>query len=236
MSKKGLHVAFIMDGNGRWAQKQGKPRFYGHQKGAQTLKQIIRAAPELPIHHMTFYAFSCENNQRHSQEVEGIIGLFEDYLREEIDALHDQNVCLRFIGERTDPLPEALCSLMQWAEDRTRNNDGLGVQIAFNYSGRREIVHAFKQMAYKIQDGQLQPNELDEKCVQDHLWTSPWPEPDMLVRTGGEYRLSNFLLWQLSYTEFFFLPTYWPDLSVEQVRELIACYQGRHRRFGKVLT
>lgn len=234
MPKTGLHVAFIMDGNGRWAEERGKNRLYGHQKGAQALKKIVQEAPNLGIAYVTVYAFSSENSQRPLEEVNGLMMLFKEYLSREIKELHAHGVCVRFIGKKTCPLPSGLCALMAEAEELTKENAKLKIQIALNYSGREEILHASQKIAQKVHEGTMHPQEINEESFQKHLWTYPYPEPDLLIRTSGECRLSNFLLWQLHYTEFFFVPYHWPDLSIANLKEILEKYTQRHRRFGKL--
>jgi undecaprenyl diphosphate synthase len=227
----GLHVAMILDGNGRWAQSQGQRRLYGHHKGAKALKNVVLACPDLGVRYLTVYAFSSENWKRPKEEVSGLMSLMEQYLEEEIQALADQGVCLKVIGNRQRLAP-SLQKLILKAEALTEGNGRLGLQVALSYGGREDIVKATQKLAMCVQNQTMRPEDITETHITQVLWTYPWPDPDLLIRLGGEQRLSNFLLWQLSYSEFVFLPRYFPDFTVQDFREALMAYSQRQRKFG----
>ena len=206
------HIAIIMDGNGRWAAKRGLPRSFGHKKGAETVKEITRAAGEAGIRFLTLYAFSTENWQRSPEEVSTLMGLLRQYLKTDLQELRKNNVRIRFIGER-DMLDADIVAAMEKLEAETAVNDGLTLCIALSYGSRQEIVNAAKKAAALVQKGDMSVEDIDVKLFSDMLYTKDIPDPDLLIRTSGEQRLSNYLLWQLAYTEFYFTPTFWPEIG-----------------------
>ena len=227
------HIAIIMDGNGRWAAKRGLPRSFGHKKGAETVKEITRAAGEAGIRFLTLYAFSTENWQRSPEEVSTLMGLLRQYLKTDLQELRKNNVRIRFIGER-DMLDADIVAAMEKLEAETTVNDGLTLCIALSYGSRQEIVNAAKKAAALVQKGDMSVEDIDVKLFSDMLYTKDIPDPDLLIRTSGEQRLSNYLLWQLAYTEFYFTPTFWPDFNKNELTDIINDFKTRERRYGKV--
>ena len=227
------HIAIIMDGNGRWAAKRGLPRSFGHKKGAETVKEITRAAGEAGIRFLTLYAFSTENWQRSPEEVSTLMGLLRQYLKSDLQELRKNNVRIRFIGER-DMLDADIVAAMEKLEAETAVNDGLTLCIALSYGSRQEIVNAAKKAAALVQKGDMSVEDIDVKLFSDMLYTKDIPDPDLLIRTSGEQRLSNYLLWQLAYTEFYFTPTFWPDFNRNELTDIINDFKTRERRYGKV--
>lgn len=225
------HVAIIMDGNGRWAQKRGLPRIAGHRQGFEVAKKIIREAGQLGIKVVTLYAFSTENWKRPEEEVKALMMLLEEALDHAVEELHEHRVCLRVIGRREE-LPARIQEKIKRAEDLTRNNPGLILVLAINYGGRAEIIDATRKLVSLAAAGGLQPEDVDEPLFTSSLYTAGLPDPDLLIRPSGEMRLSNFLLWQVAYTEFYSTPVLWPDFTVEEFHRALASYQQRHRRFG----
>lgn len=225
------HVAVIMDGNGRWAALRGQPRSAGHRQGVEALRRTVRAASELGIGVLTLYSFSTENWTRPAAEVRFLLELLRRFIRTDVAELHRANVCIMVIGDR-DGLEPSLRKLFEEAEALTRNNTALKLVIAFNYGGRQEITRAVRALARKVADGQLAPSDITPELIDSHLDTGGLPEPDLLIRTGGEQRLSNYLLWQCAYTEFVFMPDYWPDFDADRLRQAVAAYRMRDRRFG----
>ena len=225
------HVAVIMDGNGRWAQKRGLPRTFGHKAGAEVLRSILTEASELGIRYLTAYAFSTENWRRPHEEVDFLMDLFSTYLDNEVDALIKQQVKLRFIGNQ-DRLSPALRGRIAEAEARTAQGNGITLNLAVDYGGRAEIVHATRQLAQKVRNGEMSVQEIDEPAFADHLFTQGQPDPDLLIRPGGDMRISNFLLWQLAYAEFWLTDVLWPDFTPMTFRQAIHDFQKRDRRFG----
>ena len=225
------HVAIIMDGNGRWAQKRGLPRTFGHKAGAEVLRSILTEASELGIKYLTAYAFSTENWRRPHEEVDFLMDLFSTYLDNEVDALIKQQVKLRFIGSQ-DRLSPALRDRIADAEARTAQGAGITLNLAVDYGGRAEIVHAARQLAQKVWNGDMSVQEIDEPAFADHLFTQGQPDPDLLIRPGGDMRISNFLLWQLAYAEFWITDVLWPDFTPTIFRQAIHDFQKRDRRFG----
>lgn len=226
------HVAVIMDGNGRWAAKRGQERTVGHEQGVQAVKESIKAAASMGIKYLTLYTFSTENWKRPQEEVNFLMGLFILSLKEEIDELEKQNVKLKFIGDLL-ALPEEVQENAKTYEDRLAKNNGITVIIALSYSARWEIIEATKKIASKVESGELSSNEIQSDLFEQHLTTSEFPDPELLIRTSGEIRLSNFLLWQLAYAELYFTEKLWPDFREADFIEAIATYQKRERRFGK---
>lgn len=228
------HVAVIMDGNGRWAVRRGLPRTAGHRAGVETLKEIVQACPDLGIEILTAYAFSTENWKRDKSEVDFLMGLLVEYCRSEVDNLNKNGVRIQAIG-RIDELPALQREEIQRAMELTRSNNRLILNLAVNYGAHAELVDAMRAIAQKVQEGRLAPEEIDEQVVERHLYTAGLPDPDLLIRTGGEMRLSNFLLWQASYTEIWVSDVPWPDFSRRHLQQAIQDYQRRERRFGAVL-
>ena len=224
-----IHVAIIMDGNGRWALSRGLPRLAGHRAGTENLRRIIEACIEFGIRYLTIYAFSTENWGRPREEVLGLMKIFEDVIDRELQELHDQGVQIRHIG-RLDRLSPAFRKKVLRAIEYTRDNTRIVLNVAFNYSGRDEIVHAIQCI---IKDG-TQPEKVDAEMVNQHLFTVGVPDPDLIIRTSGELRGSNFLIWQGAYSEWLFSPVYWPDFDKEQLRLALEEYSQRERRYGKL--
>jgi undecaprenyl diphosphate synthase len=227
------HIAAIADGNGRWAKKQGLPRIAGHQQGAKTVKSLLQCCKDWGIANFTLYAFSTENWGRPAAEVNFLMQLFEGLLDSELDYLHAEGVRIMFIGDRSQ-IPVTLQRMMDRSIAKTANNQAVTFNIAINYGSRYEILQACKSIAEQIQLGDLNPQDLNESIFSQHLDTNGLPDPDLLIRTSGEQRLSNFLLWQLAYTEIYITKTQWPDFSNDEFMQAIADYQQRNRRFGKV--
>ena len=226
------HIAIIMDGNGRWALKRGLPRTAGHKKGAEKVLEIAKAAKEMGIKYMTIYAFSTENWKRSKEEVDTLMNLLREYLSNDFQKLLDEGIRIRFIGERY-MLSGDIIQKMEKLEDLSASNTTATLQVALSYGSRAEIVSMVKNIALKIKDGDMSIKEIDEKAISDMLYTKDIPDPDILIRTSGEQRLSNFLLWQMAYTEFFFTDTYWPDFTKEELKQIVERYNGRERRYGK---
>ena len=229
------HIAVIMDGNGRWAKNKGAARIFGHRNAIQAVKDVTEGCGELGIKYLTLYAFSTENWGRPKEEVDALMELLVNTLQKEISTLHENQVKLRTIGDVTH-LPKDCQNNLAQAIEATKNNSGLIMQLALNYSGRWEIVEAAKKLAEEVKKGLIQPEEIDEHYFSEHLKTAGIPDPELLIRTSGELRVSNFLLWQIAYTEIFITPTLWPDFRKEHLYEAICAYQKRERRFGKVLN
>jgi undecaprenyl diphosphate synthase len=224
-----------MDGNGRWAKNKGAARIFGHRNAIQAVKDVTEGCGELGIKYLTLYAFSTENWGRPKEEVDALMELLVNTLKKEISTLHENQVKLRTIGDVTH-LPKDCQNNLAQAIEATKNNSGLILQLALNYSGRWEIVEAAKKLAEEVKNGLIQPEEIDEHYFSEHLKTAGIPDPELLIRTSGELRVSNFLLWQIAYTEIFITPTLWPDFRKEHLYEAICAYQKRERRFGKVLN
>ncbi len=225
------HVAIIMDGNGRWASKHGLPRAVGHRNGVEAVRRTVRAAIELGIPYLTLYSFSSENWSRPIDEIDDLMGLMKRFIRRDLAELHQAGVQIRVIGERANVDPE-LMALIDEAVELTRDNQAITLIIAFNYGARAEIAKAARALAEQVAAGTLQPAAITVETLGAALDTAGIPDPDLLVRTSGEKRISNFLLWQCAYTEFVFLDAYWPDFGRELFDEAIAIYRARERRFG----
>ena len=226
------HLAIIMDGNGRWAKKQGLLRAYGHEKGVQTVRQVVEYCVEHRIPYLTLFAFSTENCTRPALEVKALMELLVKFLKKEVDNLHKNNVRLKTIGnlDRFPPKPrEALLASI----DKLKNNTGLTLTLALNYGAREEILTAIKEIAAKVKEGTLIANTITETTLQKHLYTYDLPDVDLLIRTSGEERISNFLLWQIAYAELYFTEVLWPDFTKKHLEEALLNYQNRERRFGK---
>ncbi|MEL6199277.1 MAG: polyprenyl diphosphate synthase [Pseudomonadota bacterium] len=229
------HVAVIMDGNGRWARRRGLPRHLGHRAGVKAVRATVRRCGELGIDYLTLFAFSSENWSRPRDEVVGLMKLFLDALQREVAELHENNVRLRFIGDLSR-LSERLRRGMQDAERLTRENSGLSLQIAIGFGGRWDIVEAARELAKRAQSGTLDPAELEERHLSESLSLAGCPDPDLMIRTGGEQRISNFLLWHAAYAELFFCDTLWPDFDADALEQALAWFGSRERRFGRVET
>src|SRR5271157_2194461 len=229
LEKVPRHVAIIMDGNGRWAISRGLPRLAGHKAGTENLRRIIRSTVEFGIKYLTIYAFSTENWGRSPEEVQGLLGILEDVIDRELAELHKEGVQLHHIG-RLEQLSPKLQEKVIRAIEFTKNNDRLILNIAFNYGGRDEIVHAIQHM---MKDG-VQPDKVTDKMVSQYMYTAGVPDPDLVIRTSGELRVSNFLIWQAAYSEWYFTPTYWPDFDKEEYRRALEAFAQRDRRYGGV--
>jgi undecaprenyl diphosphate synthase len=227
------HVAIIMDGNGRWAKQRSLPRIEGHRHGAESVRAVVRAAGEVGIKYLSLYAFSVENWSRPKEEVDTLMKYLDRYLRNEVGELQKNNVRLEVIGQ-IYRLPEFVQAQLRKTMAALANNKGLTLVLALSYGGRTEIVEAVRSIATEVQQGKLDAAEIDEQVVAQHLYTHNLPDPDLLIRTSGEMRISNFLLWQISYTELVVTPTLWPDFRKAQFFEALEEYTRRHRRFGGV--
>ena len=227
------HVAIIMDGNGRWASQRGLPRSAGHRQGVEALRRTVRAAGEIGIEIVTLYSFSSENWSRPESEIRFLLEMLRRFIRTDVAELHKANVRVMMIGGR-DGLDPAILSMIEEAENLTRENTGLKLVIAFNYGSRQEITRAVQLIAAKVADGKIDPAGITPAIIADHLDTGGLADPDLLIRTGGEQRLSNYLLWQCAYTEFVFLPEYWPDFDAAMLRRAIEEFQSRDRRYGGI--
>lgn len=231
--RKAQHVAIIMDGNGRWATNRGWPRLVGHRKGAERVREIVRAAPDLGVSWLTLYAFSTENWKRSTEEVLGLMAIFARYIQREANAMAAEGVRMRFIGDRTRLAPK-LQRLMSGIEAKTAHLSRLNLTVAINYGGRDEIVRAAKKLAISAAEGSFDPSALTEAAFSGLLDTSDLPDPDLLIRTSGETRTSNFLPWQAAYSEYEFTETLWPDFTPKEMGEILMRFGNRERRFGGV--
>ncbi len=229
------HVAIIMDGNGRWATQRGRPRLFGHHAGAKRVREIVEACPEIGVEYLTIFAFSTENWKRTQVEVAGLMSLFRRYISKETQTLSKFGARVRFIGDRVR-LDDKLIRLMNDLEDATAHNTRVHLTIALNYGGRDEVARATQRLAMDVAAGHLHPDDVDEETLPRYLDTYVLPDPDLVIRTSGEARISNFLLWQSAYAEYEFIDTLWPDFSKEEFRALCAAYGGRDRRFGAIKT
>ena len=225
------HVAIIMDGNGRWAKRRGMPRSMGHRAGADVLKQIVIAADDIGIRALTVYGFSTENWKRPEQEVSLLMALIKEYLNNNVKYMHEHNVRIRFIGY-IGALSEELQQIIRDAELLTQNNTGLTLQLAINYGGRDEIVRTIRDITSSVKAGTITTDDITEDYVSSQLFTKEFSDVDLLIRPSSDFRISNFLLWQLAYAEFWFTDLYWPDFTKETLLEAVAAYQKRERRFG----
>ena len=228
-----LHVAIIMDGNGRWATNRGLPRIFGHRQGARRAQSVVEACPALGVSHVTLYAFSTENWKRSNAEVVGLFSILSRYIRREADRFYSEGVRVRFIGDR-GPLEVKLRLLMDWIEKRTEENSRLNLTIAVNYGGRDELVRAARTLAARVAAGELAADDIDSFDINGCLDTRDLPDPDLVIRTGGETRTSNFLPWQSAYAEYEFVATLWPDFTPAHLAQSLERYFGRERRFGAV--
>ena len=225
------HVAIIMDGNGRWAAARGLPRVEGHRRGVEALRKAVRASSDLGISILTIFSFSSENWSRPQSEIRDLLTLLRRFIRNDLAELHKSNVRVRIIGEREDLTPD-IRSLLKEAEDLTRDNDGLTLVVAFNYGARQEIARAARRLAVEVAGGRLSPDAITPEALTRHLDLPDLPDPDVIIRTSGEQRLSNFLLWQAAYSELVFVPINWPDFDRAALEGAIAEYRRRERRFG----
>ncbi len=226
------HIAVIMDGNGRWATKRGLPRTAGHKKGAEVVVQIAKAAKEFGVKYLTLYAFSTENWKRSPEEIGALMQLLRQYLDKNFKELEQNDVKIRFIGERY-MLDADIVEKMERLEQNTAENKSLVLQIALSYGSRQEILNTAKKIAERVKNGDMQPQDIDEQTFSAMLYTGGVPDPDLLIRTSGEQRISNYLLWQIAYSELFFTKTLWPDFAKEEFKSIIENYQTRERRYGK---
>lgn len=227
------HVAVIMDGNGRWAQQRGKPRLFGHHAGAKRVREIVEACPDIGVEYLTIFAFSTENWKRTQNEISGLMSLFRRYIQREARDLLARGVRVRFIGDRIK-LDEKLVRLMDELELLTSGNDRVNLTIALNYGGRDEVTRAAQRLAHEVEQGRLTHKDVDAETLARFLDTRVLPDPDLVIRTSGEARISNFLLWQSAYAEYEFVDTLWPDFSAGEFSRIVQSYAGRERRFGAV--
>ena len=225
------HIAIIMDGNRRWAKEKNLEVKQGHYAGAENLKKIAQYANKIGIKYMTVYAFSTENWKRSENEVKALMMILKNYIEKLLERTSANNIKINILGD-SSRLEIGLQNSINKIIDKTKNNTGLTLNIAFNYGGRAEILRATKQIAEEVHEGKLDLEKIDEKCIENHLYTKGQPDPDILIRTSGEIRISNFLLWQLAYTEFIFIDKYWPDFNENDIEESIHIFQKRHRKFG----
>lgn len=226
------HIAIIMDGNGRWAKKRGMPRSYGHKKGAENVVNITRSMKDSGVKYLTLYAFSTENWQRSEDEVQALMELLNNYLDNEFQEIMENDVKIVFIGERY-MLSKALQQKIQFVEDKSKNNKSLTLCIALSYGSRQEILATVKKISKLVKNGDLSEDDISQETISSLLYTKDIPDPDILIRTSGEQRISNYLLWQIAYTELFFTDTLWPDFSKNELDEIIKKYSNRERRYGK---
>ncbi|MCK5775009.1 MAG: isoprenyl transferase [Bacteroidales bacterium] len=226
------HIAIIMDGNGRWAKKRGRLRIFGHENGVSAVRNTVEAAAEIGVEHLTLYAFSTENWNRPKREVDALMSLLVKSLNKETATLNKNNIKLNAIGDIKSLQPNTYKELLK-AIEKTKNNNRTTLHLALSYSSRSEITNMVSEIADKVQKGELSVNAINEEMISNHLTTKNIPDPDLLIRTSGEQRISNFLLWQIAYSELYFSPKLWPDFSKEDLFEAIVEYQGRERRFGK---
>ncbi len=227
------HVAIIMDGNGRWAQARGRPRLFGHHAGARRVREVVEACPGLGIKYLTVFAFSTENWKRTQVEVAGLMNLFKRYIIKETQTLKENGIRVRFIGDRVR-LDKKLTDLMDMLERETQDNDLVHLTVALNYGGRDEVARATKRLARDVAAGNLRPEDVDEETLPKYLDTRVLPDPDLVIRTSGEARISNFLLWQSAYSEYEFIDTLWPDFTAAELKRLCCNFGARDRRFGAV--
>lgn len=227
-----VHVAIVMDGNGRWAEERNQPRLFGHKAGVRSVQTVVETARQIGIRHLTLYAFSTENWRRPSLEVKGLMSLLRSYLQSEQEKMLKNNIRLQCLGQK-EKLPPEVRDKLGEVMDITARCSAMTLNLALSYGSRSEIVRAVREIAEKCRNGELEPDRLDEKLLAGHLYTAGQPDPDLFIRTGGERRLSNFLLWQVSYAELYFTEIMWPDFDREEFMKAIADYRGRQRRFGK---
>ncbi len=230
MTRIPQHIAIIMDGNGRWAMERGKERTYGHQAGVEAVRRITSECTRLGVKYLTLYTFSTENWNRPVDEVAALMGLVLTSLEDEI--FMKNNVRFRVVGD-LERLPEVVRQKLRATEEHTAKNDAMTMVVALSYSSKLELVRTMQQIASEVKDGQIDINDIDEKTIDSRLWTNFMPDPDLLIRTGGEVRISNYLLWQIAYSELYFCDTYWPDFDEAELHKAILSFQSRQRRYGK---
>lgn len=230
MTRIPQHIAIIMDGNGRWAMERGKERTYGHQAGVEAVRRITSECTRLGVKYLTLYTFSTENWNRPADEVAALMGLVLTSLEDEI--FMKNNVRFRVVGD-LERLPEVVRQKLRATEEHTAKNDAMTMVVALSYSSKLELVRTMQQIASEVKDGQMDINDIDEKTIDSRLWTNFMPDPDLLIRTGGEVRISNYLLWQIAYSELYFCDTYWPDFDETELHKAILSFQSRQRRYGK---
>jgi undecaprenyl diphosphate synthase len=226
------HIAIIMDGNGRWAKRHNQERFFGHQQGVEAVRRVIKAAAKVGVKYLTLYTFSTENWNRPKEEVDALMSLLVLAVHNELESLKENQVRMKVVGD-LDCLPTECYNEFQRLMKETADDTGLTVVLAVSYSGRNELTHAVRKVAAEVKNGELNPEDITPETISKHLYDSTIPDPDILIRTGGEFRVSNFLLWQIAYSEFFFLPFMWPDFQREDLWQVILDFQSRERRFGK---
>lgn len=233
LDKVPAHIAIIMDGNGRWAKSRFMPRTYGHKVGVETIRKVVKECSRLGVKYLTLYAFSTENWKRPKEEVSALMGLLVKYLRNELEELHKNNVKILTIGD-ISKLPQACIEELDFAKEKTKDNRGLVMSLALNYGGRNDLVNAVKNISQEVVDGKISVDDIGDDLISSHLSTKESPDPDLVVRTSGEQRLSNFLLWELAYSEFYFTDIHWPDFDEKELQKAIFAYQSRDRRFGGI--
>jgi len=235
-SKKNIsHIAIIMDGNGRWASARGLPRYEGHSQGLKTLRKLLKELRDFDLKYLTIFSFSLDNWRRPEEETSKLMQLLRKFISNDLSELHNNNVRIKIIGSRSN-IPKDILNLVKGAEDLTSDNKGLYLQIAFNYSGRHEIINASKRIALAASKGDLDPSNINSEIFESHLYTAGVPDPDLIIRSGSEKRISNFLLWQLSYAEVYFEECLWPDYTKAKLERAIEDYSNRSRRFGNVIS
>ncbi len=235
IKKEISHIALIMDGNGRWARSRGLPRYEGHAQGLRTLRKLLRDLKNLNINYLTLFTFSIDNWKRPKEETSKLMQLLRKFISNDLSELHSNNVRIKVIGSRNE-IPKDIVDLIKGAEALTVNNTGLYLQVAFNYSGRQEIINATKKIAIASAKGEIDPNKIDNTIFESNLYSAGVPDPDLIIRTGSEKRVSNFLLWQLSYSEVYFEECLWPDFNKNKLDLAINDYNSRSRRFGNVIN
>lgn len=233
LDKVPAHIAIIMDGNGRWAKSRFMPRTYGHKVGVETIRKVVKECSRLGVKYLTLYAFSTENWKRPKEEVSALMGLLVKYLRNELEELHKNNVKILTIGD-ISKLPQACIEELDLAKEKTKDNRGLVMSLALNYGGRNDLVNAVKNISQEVVDGKISVDDIGDDLISSHLSTKESPDPDLVVRTSGEQRLSNFLLWELAYSEFYFADIHWTDFDEKELQKAIFAYQSRDRRFGGI--
>lgn len=233
LDKVPAHIAIIMDGNGRWAKSRFMPRTYGHKVGVETIRKVVKECSRLGVEYLTLYAFSTENWKRPKDEVSALMGLLVKYLRNELEELHKNNVKILTIGD-ISKLPEVCIEELALAKEKTKDNTGLVMSLALNYGGRNDLVNAVKNISQDLVDGKISLDDIGDNLISSHLSTNESPDPDLVIRTSGEQRLSNFLLWELAYSEFYFTDIHWPDFDEKELQKAIFAYQSRDRRFGAI--
>lgn len=233
LEKIPVHIAVIMDGNGRWAKKHGKPRIFGHQNGVKAVREVTEASAELGIQYLTLYAFSTENWNRPKIEVNALMHLLIETVRKEVITLNENNIRLNAIGD-LDKLPRKTYNALMDGIDQTKSNTGMTLTLALNYSSRWEITETVRAIAEDVKEGKIQAEDISDSLVTSYLQTSDMPDPELMIRTSGEFRISNYLLWQMAYAEFYFTEVFWPDFRKDHLFEAILDYQSRERRFGKI--